>query len=520
MANPSSAGACRDLILVLGDQLDPGNAAVGGGDPERDVVLMVETAGEAAAVRSHKHRIAVFFSAMRHYAAGLEERGWRVRYVDIDQGTSSVGAAIERAAGDLEPDRLVAVEAGEWRVRHAVETVCGRLDLAVEWLTDTHFLCTTEEFAAWAEGRKRLVMEYFYREMRRRHDVLMDGDEPAGGDWNYDADNRSSFGRQGPGDVPARPAFEPDRITRDVLDAVDRHFPDHPGDTADFRWPVTRDDALAALGDFVQKRLECFGRYQDAMWQGEPFLYHSLLSSSLNLKLLDPREAIEAAVRAWRDGRAPLNAVEGFVRQILGWREFIRGVYWLEMPGYKSLNHFGHETPLPAFFWDGETPLNCLSRSIRDTLDNGYAHHIQRLMVIGNFALLAGLDPQAVCDWYLAVYVDAVEWVELPNTLGMALHGDGGIVGSKPYAAGGAYIKRMSNYCEDCRFDPGRRTGEDACPYTLLYWDFLARNREMLRGTGRMNMILKNLDRWSDEELAAIRGQAETFRRSLAGGGS
>jgi deoxyribodipyrimidine photolyase-related protein len=252
------------------------------------------------------------------------------------------------------------------------------------------------------------------------------------------------------------------------------------------------------------------------MWQDEPFLYHSLLSSSLNMKLIDPREAIEAAVVAWQEGRAPLNAVEGFVRQILGWREFIRGVYWLEMPGYKSLNHFGHDEPLPTFFWDAETPLNCLSSSIGDTLANGYAHHIQRLMVIGNFALLAGLDPEAVCDWYLAVYVDAVEWVELPNTLGMALHGDGGIVGSKPYAAGGAYIKRMSNYCEDCRFDPGRRTGEDACPYTLLYWDFLARNRERLRSTGRMNMILKNLDRWSDEELGAIRRQAQAFRQSLS----
>ena len=508
---------CRDLVLVLGDQLDEGNAALAAADPARDVVLMAETAGEAAAVPSHKHRIAVFFAAMRHRARELREAGWRVEYRHIGEGVASLSAAIEEAAARHAPRRLLAVEAGEWRVRHAVDTVCGSLELPVEWLPDGHFLCSTDEFADWARGRKRLVMEYFYREMRRRHDVLMDGDQPVGGEWNYDADNRQSFGRDGPGDLPERAGFEPDALTREVLDAVERRFPGHAGSTENFRWPVTREQARQALADFVQNRLPRFGRYQDAMWQGEPFLYHSLISSSLNLKLLDPREAIEAAAAAWRDGRAPLNAVEGFVRQILGWREFIRGVYWLEMPGYRSLNHFGHEQPLPAFFWTGETEMNCLAQSIGDTLANGYAHHIQRLMVIGNFALLAGLNPQEVCDWYLAVYVDAVEWVELPNTLGMALHGDGGIVGSKPYAAGGAYIKRMSNYCGGCRYDPGKRTGDDACPYTLLYWDFLARNRERLRRTGRMNMILKNLDRWSEEELGAIRRQAAEFRGSLQG---
>jgi len=509
---------CRDLVLVLGDQLDEHNAAVAGAQPAQDVVLMAETAGEAAAVPSHKHRIAVFFAAMRHYAAGLRESGWRVCYRDIDEGVASLSAAIQEAAARYRPRRLVAVEPGEWRVRHAVDSVCGSLELPVTWLDDRHFLCSREEFAEWADGRKRLVMEYFYRQMRRRHGVLMDGDEPVGGEWNYDAENRDSFGRSGPPELPARTGFEPDAVTRDVLDAVERHFPGHPGSTENFRWPVTRRQAREALAAFVADRLPQFGRYQDAMWQDEPFLFHSLLSSSLNLKLLDPREAIDAAVDAWRQGRAPLNAVEGFVRQILGWREFIRGVYWLEMPGYRSLNHFDHEQPLPDFFWTGETEMNCLAQSIGDTLDNGYAHHIQRLMVIGNFALLAGLRPSEVCDWYLAVYVDAVEWVELPNTLGMALHGDGGIVGSKPYAAGGAYIRRMSNYCSGCRYDPGKRTGEDACPYTLLYWDFLARNRERLRQTGRMNMILRNLDRWSAEELDAIRGQAREFRRSLPAG--
>ncbi len=508
--------SCRHLILVLGDQLDADNAAIAAADPERDHVLMVETAGEAAAVWSHKHRIAVFLSAMRHYAESLRDDGWRVRYVDLDDACRSVSAGIEAAADALGPEKLVAVEPGEWRVKHAIETCCGRLDLPLEWLPDRHFLCTHEEFADWASGRKRLVMEYFYREMRKRYDVLMDDGSPQGGDWNYDADNRESFGKDGPPEIPERPCFDPDETTSAVIAAVEKHFGDHPGDLESFAWPVTREDALAALGSFVSERLPAFGRFQDAMWQDEPFLFHSLISSSLNLKLLNPREVIQAAVDAWEDGAAPLNAVEGFVRQILGWREFIRGVYWLEMPGYKSMNHFGHDRPLPEWFWTGDTELNCLRQCIGDTLGNGYAHHIQRLMVIGNFSLLAGLDPAAVCDWYLAVYVDAVEWVELPNTLGMALHGDGGIVGSKPYVSGGAYINRMSNYCRSCRYDPGKRTGEDACPFTLLYWDFLARNREGLSGKGRMNMVLKNLDRWSDEEKQTIADEAEAFRRSLA----
>ena len=279
---------------------------------------------------------------------------------------------------------------------------------------------------------------------------------------------------------------------------------------------MTPEQAEVALGQFIEERLAQFGRYQDAMWQGEPFLYHALIAQALNLKLLDPRRAVDAAVEAWRAGRAPLAAVEGFVRQILGWREFIRGVYWLHMPKYAQLNHFEHDLPLPGFFWTGETDLNCLRQTIGDTLAHGYAHHIQRLMVVGNFALTAGLLPQAVCDWFLAVYVDAVEWVELPNTLGMALHADGGVVGSKPYAASGAYIRRMSNYCAGCRYDPGKRTGKDACPFNFLYWDFLARHRDAFAANPRMALAVKNLDRLDEEERRRVRAQAAAFRKGLA----
>ncbi|MEJ2513869.1 MAG: cryptochrome/photolyase family protein [Gammaproteobacteria bacterium] len=509
----------RDLVFLLGDQLDSSNPALAATQPDHARVLMVETRGEAGHVPSHKQRIAVFLSAMRHRAAALDAAGWHVDYRDLDAGLSSLTAGLEAAVSEARPERVLVTEPGEWRVEHALRSACGRLGVPLEVLPDSHFYCSREDFDEWARGRKQLVMEHFYRKMRKQHGVLMDGDEPAGGRWNYDTENRKSFGRSGPNDLPERPRFEPDRITRGVLDDVERHFPDHPGDLGDFAWPVTPAQASRALEAFVSERLPLFGRYQDAMWSSEPFLYHALVSSSLNLKLLDPREAVEAAETAWRNRDVPLAAAEGFIRQILGWREFIRGVYWRHMPRYAGLNHFGHDLSLPDFFWTGDTPMNCLKQVIGDTLAHGYAHHIQRLMVVGNFALLAGLLPSAVCDWFLAVYVDAVEWVELPNTLGMALHGDGGIVGSKPYAASGAYINRMSNYCSDCRYRPGVRTGEDACPFTFLYWDFLARHREAFAGNPRMALAVKNLERLDGAELGRVRARAAEFRKALTRGG-
>jgi deoxyribodipyrimidine photolyase-related protein len=507
----------RDLVFILGDQLDPGNPALAATDPSRARVLMVETKGEAGHVWSHKQRITAFLSAMRHRARRLAGEGWDVEYRGLDEGLGSLSAGLEAAVARCRPDRVLVVQPGEWRVEHALRSTCGRLELPLEVLPDAHFYATREQFAAWARGKKRLVMEFFYREMRRRHDVLMDGDQPEGGRWNFDTENRGAFGRKGPPELPVRTGFEPDAVTRGVMADVERHFPDHPGRLDDFRWPVTPEDARAALDRFIDERLPLFGRYQDAMWEGEPFLYHALIAQALNLKLLDPRQVVDAAVGAYRAGRAPLAATEGFVRQVLGWREFVRGIYWLHMPGYAGLNHFGHDLPLPDFFWNAETDLNCLKQVIGDTLEHGYAHHIQRLMVVGNFALIAGLLPQAVCDWFLAVYVDAVEWVELPNTLGMALHGDGGIVGSKPYAASGAYIRRMSNYCDGCRFDPGSRSGENACPFNFLYWDFLARHRDAFSANPRMALAVKNLDRLDDEERRRVRSQAAAFRKRLAG---
>jgi deoxyribodipyrimidine photolyase-related protein len=406
------------------------------------------------------------------------------------------------------PQQVIVCEPGEYRVQQDIELVCREAGVALQIRPDSHFLCSRAEFADWARGRRELRMEYFYREMRRRHGILMVDGEPAGGRWNFDADNRAGFPKGGPGVLPQPPQFAPDAITRDVIAKVRQRFAQHPGSLDGFFWPVTRADALRALADFIDHRLPRFGLHQDAMWTGMPFGWHSLLSAALNLKLLDPREVIAAAENAWREGHAPLPAVEGFVRQILGWREFIRGAYWLEMPGLLAANHFSHERPLPAWYWTGDTPMNCLREAIGQTLRHGYAHHIQRLMVTGNFALLAGIAPRAVHEWYLAVYVDAVEWAELPNTAGMALYANGGRFTSKPYVASGAYIGRMSNYCRGCRYDPKLRSGERACPFTVLYWNFLDRHEAAFSRNPRTALMARNVARLTAGERAAIRATA------------
>ncbi len=332
--------------------------------------------------------------------------------------------------------------------------------MALTWLPDPHFLCTREAFARWAQGKRELRMEFFYRWQRKQQRVLLDAaGEPEGGQWNFDADNRSGFPKAGPGEIEPPASFAPDAVTRDVIALVQRQFPQHPGALDDFGWPVTRAQALQALHRFIDTRLAQFGRYQDAMWTGTPFGWHALLSTSLNLKLLDPREVVTAAEAAYRAGRVPLPSAEGFIRQVLGWREFIRGVYWHFMPQLAQDNHYGHRRALPRWYWTGDTQMACMRAVIGQTLQHGYAHHIQRLMVTGQFALLAQIAPQQVAAWYLAVYVDAVEWVELPNVAGMALHADGGRFTSKPYVASGQYIKRMSNYCAGCRYRPEERTG-------------------------------------------------------------
>jgi deoxyribodipyrimidine photolyase-related protein len=504
-----------EIALVLGDQLTLDNPALARIDRQRDHVLMIEAAGEARHVWSHKARIALFLSAMRHFADALREEGYKVHYLGLDDDLpDDLPARLDHYLVTHTPARIWMCEAGERRLADAIAEVAAAHAAPLHSLPDTHFLASTEAFSRWAGDKSSLRMEYFYRHMRRETRVLMEGDAPAGGQWNFDADNRKGFGAKGPGLVPPPPRYPPDAITLEVFAAVERRFGDHPGSLDSFAWPVTRLQALDALQRFVDERLAAFGPFQDALWSNEPFLWHSLLSTSLNLKLLDPREVIDAAVRAWHERRLPIASVEGFVRQILGWREFIRGVYW-HWPDLGKLNHFDHHRPLPAWFWTGETSMNCLRDAIGQTLRHGYAHHIQRLMITGNFALLAELSPQAVCDWYLAVYVDAVEWVELPNTAGMALHACGPRFTSKPYIASGAYVKRMSNHCRGCRYDPGVRVGPRACPISLLYSAFVDKHAATLAANPRTVTMTTNLARLSESDRQSIRTAARAVLAAI-----
>ena len=515
MAKPPTP--TRHLILVLGDQLDIDSTAFTEFDSSVDLVWMAEVREESTHVWSHKTRTALFLSAMRHFRDELTSRGYRVDYrmLDAADNAGSLAGELERAIRQHRPQSLVLAEPGDHRVRESLLAVAEKLSVPIDVRTDQHFFSTLADFNAFADGRKQLRLEYFYRELRVKSGVLMDGDSPEGGDWNYDAENRGTFGKAGPGLIAEPASFPPDATTRAVIALVEKHFPDHPGDLAKFDWPVTAADAEVALADFIDHRLASFGQYQDALWTAEPYLYHSRLSSAMNLKLLNPRRVVAAAEMAYRAGRAPLASVEGFIRQILGWREYVRGIYWRFMPGYLERNALGAHQPLPAFFWTGATDYHCLKQAIGQTLELGYAHHIQRLMVTGLFTLLLGVDPKLVHEWYLAVYVDAVEWVEAPNVLGMSQFADGGIMASKPYAASGKYIQRMSNYCKGCRYDPAKSTGDTACPFTTLYWDFLMRHEPMLAKNNRMAMQVKNLKRLDDGEKSAIRAQAESLRIRL-----
>ena len=505
----------RHLVIVLGDQLDAESSALQDFDPAQDVVWMAEVAEESTHVWSSKQRIAVFLSAMRHFASDLRTRGLPLHYTQLDEvgNAGTLGLELSAAITQLKPAALVMTAPGDWRVLQSLRAVAAQHALALDLRDDTHFFSTVREFAAHAQGRKQLRLEYWYRELRHKHAILMDGKEPVGGQWNFDADNRESFGKAGPQDVPAPTRFAPDATTQEVMALVNTQFANHPGSLQSFGWPVTRAQALVALQTFIEQRLPLFGQYEDAMWAGEAWLYHSHLSCALNLKLLNPREVVHAAEAAYRAGHAPLAAAEGFIRQILGWREFVRGIYWLHMPEYLTRNALNAQAELPAWYWTGNTDMACLKDAIGQTLEHGYAHHIQRLMVTGLYALLLGVKPQAVHSWYLSVYVDAVEWVELPNTLGMGQFGDGGLMASKPYVASGKYIQRMSNHCKGCRYDPALSTGATACPFTTLYWDFLMRHEVLLKKNPRMAMQLKNLARLDAPAREAISAQATAHRQ-------
>ncbi len=501
---------CRNLIFILGDQLSPEISSLSNVDRENDVILMCEVAEETTYVRHHRKKIIFILSAMRHFADELTAQGFRLRYVrlDDDQNSGSFTRELKRAVKDLAPESVFVTEPGEWRVLQSMQTWGRETGIPVNILPDTRFLCSHEEFNLWVEGRRDLTMEFFYREMRRKTGLLMDGDAPAGGRWNFDSENRSPAKQ----DLfrPRHPQFPPDDTTLDVMKLVEDRFPDHMGTASGFAFAVTRKDAEKAADVFIEAFLPKFGETQDAMVKDDPFLNHSLLSFYINLGFLDPLSICQKAERAYLEGDAPINAVEGFIRQIIGWREYMRGIYWRFMPDYAERNFFEASRPLPDFFWTAKTDMSCLATVIGETIENAYAHHIQRLMITGNFAMLAGLDPFALHEWYLEVYADAYEWVELPNVIGMSQFADGGLLGSKPYAASGAYISRMSDYCGTCRYDVKKKTGEGACPFNALYWDFLDRNKDKLSANRRLAQPYATWRRMDD-------GQQKTYRESARG---
>lgn len=512
----------RHLVLVLGDQLDLEAAAFDGFDCTQDAVWMAEAEDESTHVWSSKQRIALFLSAMRHFAQALRDMGRPLHYHELNHGPNgverlSLGAKLKDDLVILSPQRVVMTAPGDWRVFQQLKTVIEAAGMILEICEDRHFFTSISEFMAHAKGRKSLRLEYFYRELRLRHNILMDDGQPAGGQWNFDADNREAFGPKGPGVVPPRSTFLPDDVTQEVIKLVNTRFVHHPGTLDSFAWPVTRVQALQSLEKFIKERLSLFGRYEDALWPGEPWLYHSHLSSAMNLKLLSAREVVYAVQKAYRTGQVPLQSAEGFIRQVLGWREFVRGIYWTQMPSYLDRNALDAKEELPDWYWTGQTDMACLRDAITQTLEHGYAHHIQRLMVTGLYALLLGVRPQHVHKWYLSVYVDAVEWVELPNTLGMSQFGDGGLMSSKPYVATGKYIQRMGGPCKGCRYDPALREGERACPYTTLYWDFLMRHEKLLAKNPRMALQVKNVARLSDEQKSAVVQRAKAIRSGKIG---
>jgi deoxyribodipyrimidine photolyase-related protein len=503
------------LVPVFGDQLSIGLASLQAADKRSTVVLMAEVTAEATYVRHHKKKIAFIFSAMRHFAKALQAAGWQVDYIRLDnpENTGSLAGEVHRAVQRHRPDSIVVTEPGEWRVLQDMlgwSETCG---VEVDILDDDRFICRRSQFAGWSRDHKNGRMEFFYRDMRRRSGLLMDGDLPVGGKWNYDPENRKPA--KGDRSFPEPPKFPPDAITREVIDLVASRFGEHFGDLEPFWFAVTPEGAQQALDHFLKHSLPQFGDFQDAMRLDSEFLYHAVISPYLNAGLLDPMAICRAAEVEYNEGRAPLNCVEGFIRQILGWREFVRGIYWQHMPDYAEANALDATRDLPWFYWSGETDMACLHAAIGQTTREAYAHHIQRLMITGNFALLAGVHPRQVHEWYLVVYADAYEWVEMPNTIGMSQFADGGKMGSKPYAAGGNYINKMSDYCRNCAYDVDLKTGPSACPFNYLYWDFLARNRDKIGGNPRLQQTYRGYDRLAPARKAAITASAKAFLDTL-----
>lgn len=503
------------MRLILWDQLSESISSLKGYNADTDVIFMCEVDSEATYVKHHKKKITFLLSAMRHFAKSLKQKCYKIEYIKLDNpsNTGSLKSEVKRIIHKYNLDSVIVTHPGEYRVLKDIKSLEDELNIYIKIREDDRFLCTNDEFASWASSRKEIRMEYFYRKMRKKYKILMDGDNPIGGQWNFDAENRKPP-KKGLA-IPDHYIAEIDDITQEVMSLVSNRFNNHFGDIEPFYFAVTRTHALNALNQFIEQRLPNFGDYQDAMIQGEPWMYHSHISFYLNCGLLLPLECVKAAEKAYDQQKAPLNAVEGFIRQIIGWREYIRGIYWLKMPDYSNQNFLEADRGLPDFYWTANTQMNCLRQCVLETKQNAYAHHIQRLMVLGNFALIAGINPKEVNKWFWIVYADAYEWVELPNVSGMILFADGGYLASKPYAAGGSYINKMSDYCKDCSYKVSKKNGSDSCPFNYLYWDFLDRNRKKLSGNHRIGMMYRTFERMDEEKQKAIREDSKRFLSSI-----
>ena len=499
------------LILILGDQLTEDISSLRELDPGKDVIIMAEVLGEASYVAHHPKKIILIFSAMRSFSDKLRSLGYRVEYSFFDdpQNTQSLSGELIRRAEQFKCSKITVTQPNEWRVIEDLSNV----PLTVEFKEDNRFISRISEFNNWAEGRKQLRMEYFYRDMRRKTGLLMVGEKPVGGKWNYDQENRKpapdSVLHTGP------KCFSNTEHTKSVINLVSERFSENFGNIANFNFATTQSQAEEALDHFIDKALPDFGAYQDAMMMDQPFLFHAIISPYLNIGLLKPLDVCKKAEKAFLDGRAPLNSVEGFIRQIIGWREYIRGIYFLQGPNYTQNNYLDHNRPLPSLYWGKESGLNCLDQCVKQTEEFSYAHHIQRLMVTGNFALLTGVSPYEIHEWYLSVYIDAFEWVEAPNTIGMSQFADGGVVASKPYVSSGAYINKMSNYCKSCKFKVAEKVGKDACPFNALYWHFLSRNRDKFQGNPRMAQMYRTWDRMNKDHKNNVIKSADEFLNKL-----
>ena len=485
----------RNLCIILGDQLSHNSPVLSNFDKKKDMVWMAEVMSESVSTLSSKQRTTLFFSAMRHFCDELKQKSIKVEYIQINNGVEDFAEALKNTIANYNIDHFKCVTPGDIRVYELLTDFFKKKKKNIDWLDETHFIANSNEFNEWIKGYKKPRMEYWYRYIRKSRKVLLEDDgKPIGGKWNYDVSNRKSFNKLGPQSIKKPLRFKPDKITKKVILDIEKKLPNLPGSISAFGWAVTREQALKALDDFIKFRLFLYGDYQDAMWTEEPWLYHSVISSCLNLKLLNPEEVIKEVEHAYHKNKIPLNAAEGFIRQIIGWREYIRGLYWFYSDIWMTTNNLKAKRRLPDFYWNGTTKMTCINQSINQVIENGYGHHIQRLMVTGLFSLLYGVKPSEIHAWYLSMFIDAVAWVEVPNTIGMSQYADGGIVGSKPYIASGAYINRMSNYCKNCIYEPTNASGENACPLTTLYWYFVYKNKSLLKNNPRLSMQIRNWD--------------------------